>query len=223
MNGVPHPIRVVVTDDEELVREGLSVIVNSHPDLDVVGTASNGVESVALVKKLQPDVVLMDIRMPDGDGIEATRQIVSSPSAARVLILTTVELDDVVYAALRAGASGFLLKSVPREQLWSGIKAVAAGDTLLAPTLTRRLIEAHLETSRSASALPQLSMTERQADVTRLVARGYSNKEIGAELFLAETTVKGYVSEVLTKHGLRDRTQLVVLAYESGLVRPGQV
>jgi DNA-binding NarL/FixJ family response regulator len=165
-------------------------------------------------------VVLMDVRMPGTDGIEATRTIAASGTRTRVLMLTTVELDDVVYDALRAGASGFLLKSVPRDQLWAGIRAVHAGDALLAPSVTRRLIEAHLE--QRAPARPELlSVTERQADVVRLVARGLSNQEIAAKLHLAESTVKGYVSEVLARHQLRDRTQLVVLAYESGLVRPG--
>ena len=216
-NGV---IRVVVVDDEELVREGLVAIVDSDSEITVVGTAADGASAVETVRRTDPDVVLMDVRMPGVDGIEATRRIVESNSRARVLVLTTVELDEVVYDALRAGASGFLLKSVPREQLWSGIRAVAAGDALLAPSITRRLIEAHLDRgpTRDGSAL---TLTDRQTDVVRLVARGMSNREIAGLLHLAETTVKGYVSEVLNRHGLRDRAQLVVLAYESGLVRPG--
>lgn len=213
-------IRVVVADDEELIREGLSAIVDSDPGLEVVGTAADGEAAVAVVRRTSPEVVLMDVRMPGMDGIEATRQVVAAGST-RVLVLTTVELDDVVYEALRAGASGFLLKSVPRDQLWSGIRAVAAGDALLAPSITRRLIEARLE--QGAVHRPDLlKVTDRQADVVRLVARGLSNAEIAARLHLAESTVKGYVSEVLNRHRLRDRTQLVVLAYESGLVRPGQ-
>lgn len=213
-------IRVVVADDEELIREGLSAIVDSDPGLEVVGTAADGEAAVAVVRRTSPEVVLMDVRMPGMDGIEATRQVVAAGST-RVLVLTTVELDDVVYEALRAGASGFLLKSVPRDQLWSGIRAVAAGDALLAPSITRRLIEARLE--QGAAHRPDLlKVTDRQADVVRLVARGLSNAEIAARLHLAESTVKGYVSEVLNRHRLRDRTQLVVLAYESGLVRPGQ-
>lgn len=214
-------IRVVVADDEELIREGLAAIVTSDSGLEVVGTAADGAAAVATVQRTSPDVVLMDVRMPGTDGIEATRQIVASAGHTRVLMLTTVELDDVVYEALRAGASGFLLKSVPRDQLWSGIRAVDAGDALLAPSITRRLIEARLELG--CGHRPELlTVTDRQADVVRLVARGLSNAEIAACLHLAESTVKGYVSEVLNRHGLRDRTQLVVLAYESGLVRAGQ-
>ncbi len=211
---------VVVADDEELVREGLVAIVGSHPDLEVVGTAADGEQAVAAVATLRPDVVLMDLRMPGTDGIEATRRIAAASTDTRVLVLTTVELDEVVYAALRAGASGFLLKSVPRDQLWAGIRAVAAGEALLAPSITRRLIEAHV--TRGAGPRPEiLQVTQRQADVLRLVARGQTNQEIAAALFLAESTVKGYVSEMLARHGLRDRAQLVVLAYESGLVSPG--
>lgn len=212
-------IKAVVADDEALVREGLVAIVASEPDLEVVATADNGEEAVAAVARHQPDVVLMDVRMPGIDGLEATRRIVAANSPTRVLVLTTVELDEVVYAALRAGASGFLLKSVPREQLWAGIRAVAAGDALLAPRITRRLIEAHLTRGNVRDDI--LHVTDRQADVLRLLARGLTNAEIAAELHLAESTVKGYVSEMLARHDLRDRTQLVVLAYESGLVRPG--
>ena len=213
-------IRVLVADDEELVREGLAAIVASQSDLEVVATAPDGASAVDAVARLAPDVVLMDVRMPVTDGIEATRAIVSAGSQTRVLMLTTVELDDVVYDALRAGASGFLLKSVPRDQLWAGIRAVHAGDALLAPSVTRRLIEAHLE-QRAPTRPELLTVTERQADVVRLVAHGLSNREIADRLHLAESTVKGYVSEVLARHHLRDRTQLVVLAYESGLVKPG--
>lgn len=213
-------IRVVVADDEELVREGLAAIVDSDPGLEVVATAADGSSALAAVARTSPDVVLMDVRMPGMDGIEATRAIVAATEHTRVLMLTTVELDDVVYEALRAGASGFLLKSVPRDQLWSGIRAVAAGDALLAPSITRRLIEAHLEQG-SPHRRDLLTVTDRQADVVRLVAQGLSNGEIAARLHLAESTVKGYVSEVLNRHQLRDRTQLVVLAYESGLVRVG--
>lgn len=214
-------IRVVVADDEELVREGLVAIVGSAPDLEVVGGACDGAEAVATVRRTAPDVVLMDVRMPGTDGIAATEQIVALAGPTRVLVLTTVELDEVVLAALRAGAAGFLLKSVPREQLWGGIRAVAAGDALLAPSITRRLIERHLEQQPPGDG-SGLGLSERQAGVVRLVAAGLTNKEIASRLHLAETTVKGYVSDVLARHGLRDRTQLVVLAYESGLVRPGQ-
>jgi DNA-binding NarL/FixJ family response regulator len=212
-------IRVVVADDEALVREGLVAIVGSQSDLEVVAAAEDGEQAVTAVARHDPDVVLMDVRMPGTDGLEATRRIVAADGATRVLVLTTVELDDVVYGALRAGASGFLLKSVPREQLWAGIRSVAAGDALLAPAITRRLIEAHL--GRGSVREDLLHVTDRQADVLRLVARGLTNAEIAAELHLAESTVKGYVSEMLARHDLRDRTQLVVLAYESGLVSPG--
>ncbi len=211
-------ITVVVADDEELVRDGLMAIVSSNPDFEVVGDAADGEEAVQVVTATDPDVVLMDVRMPGVDGIEATRRL--RDARTRVLVLTTVELDEVVYEALRAGASGFLLKSVPRSQLWAGLHAVAAGDSLLAPSITRRLIEEHLE--RGTGHEPtDLGLTDRQASVVRLVAGGLSNREIAAELHLAESTVKGYVSDVLMRHGLRDRTQLVVLAYESGLVRAG--
>ena len=211
---------MVVVDDEELVREGLVAILRSEDDLVVVGTAADGAAAVTAVGDLDPDVVLMDVRMPGTDGLHATREIVASGHRAKVLVLTTVELDEVVWAALRAGASGFLLKSVPRQQLCDGIRAVASGDALLAPSITRRLIEAHLD--RGPGPRPGLlDVTERQGDVLRLVARGLSNREIAAELFLAESTVKGYVSEMLARHDLRDRAQLVVLAYESGHVRPG--
>lgn len=213
-------IRVVVADDEALVREGLAAIVAGDAGLEVVATASDGADAIDVVARTAPDVVLMDVRMPGTDGLEATRSIVASSPGTRVLMLTTVELDDVVYDALRAGASGFLLKSVPRDQLWSGIRAVCAGDALLAPSITRRLIEAHLEHG-SPHRPDLLTVTDRQADVVRLVAHGLSNREIADQLHLAESTVKGYVSEVLNRHHLRDRTQLVVLAYESGLVRVG--
>lgn len=216
-----RPVRVVVADDEELVREGLVAIISSRAELEVVAAAGDGDEAVEAVRRTSPDVVLMDVRMPGTDGIEATKRIVGTTTGTRVLVLTTVELDEVVYAALRAGASGFLLKSVPREQLWAGIHTVASGETLLAPSITRRLVELHLERTAAPTDPALLSLSSRQADVVRLVARGLSNAEIARALYLAETTVKGYVSEVLTKHRLRDRTQLVVLAYESGLVRPG--
>jgi len=213
-------IRVVVADDEELVRDGLVAIVSSSPDFEVVGVAADGEQAVQVVTDTDPDVVLMDVRMPRVDGIEATRRL--RDARTRVLVLTTVEHDEVVYEALRAGASGFLLKSVPRSQLWAGLQAVAAGDSLLAPSITRRLIEEHLARPGPGRDSVDLGLTDRQTTVVRLVARGLSNQEIAAELHLAESTVKGYVSDVLVMHGLRDRTQLVVLAYESGLVRAGQ-
>jgi DNA-binding NarL/FixJ family response regulator len=214
-------VRVVIADDEELVREGLVAIVGSQPDLEVVATASDGDEAVAAASAHRPDVVLMDVRMPRTDGIEATRRILAADEGVRVLVLTTVEDDEVVYGALGAGASGFLLKSVPREQLWAGIRGVAAGDLPLAPSVTRRLVEAQLIANGRVPRPDLLHVTDRQSDVLRLVARGRTNAEIASELFLAESTVKGYVSEMLARHRLRDRTQLVVLAYESGLVEPG--
>ena len=210
---------VVVVDDEALVREGLVAIVGAHPDLEVVATAADGAEAVEVVRRHDPDVVLMDIRMPGIDGIEATRRIVAGPSSARVMVLTTMETDEAISEALKAGATGFLLKSVPRDQLWWGIATVASGDAMLAPALTRRLIEKHVV--GMATERPTLQATERQLDVVRLVARGLSNSEIAEALHLAETTVKSHISDVLSRHQLRDRTQLVVLAYESGLVRPG--
>ncbi|WP_241005141.1 response regulator transcription factor [Nocardioides sp. zg-1228] len=216
----PAPLRVVVAEDETLVRDGLVAIVAAAPDLDVVGTAADGEEAVAAAQALLPDVVLMDVRMPRLDGVGATRRIVGAGLASRVLVLTTVHDDAVVAAALREGASGFLLKSVRREQLWAAVRAVHAGDTLLAPDVTRRLVEQHLARPPVGDG-SSLGLTPRQADVVRLVARGLSNAEVAARLHLAESTVKGYLSEVLVRHGLRDRTQVVVLAYESGLVAPG--
>jgi DNA-binding NarL/FixJ family response regulator len=213
-------IRVVVVDDESLVREGLVVIAGSADDIEVVGAAADGLSALDEVAARRPDVVLMDVRMPRMDGIAATAALARSHPATRVLVLTTVETDDVVYEALRAGACGFLLKSCPREELWHGIRVAAAGDSLLAPSVTRRLIEAHVRAPRPGGD-PSLQLTERQTDVVRLVARGLSNAEIAATLHLAETTVKGYLSEILARLQLRDRTQLVVRAYESGLVRPG--
>ncbi|WP_345752321.1 response regulator transcription factor [Microbacterium rhizophilus] len=224
MNDRPgDPIRVVVAEDETLVRDGLAAILGAAADIEVIGTAADGAEACELVigAARAPDVVLMDVRMPGVDGIEATARIVASGAPTRVLVLTTFESDDIVAASLRAGASGFLLKSVPREQLWAGIRAVHAGDALLAPAITRRLIERHIARPGVGDG-SALGLTERQADVVRLVARGLSNREIAGRLHLAESTVKGYLSDVLVRHGLRDRTQLVVLAYESGLVAPGE-
>lgn len=211
-------IGVVVAEDEALVRDGLVAIVQSHRDIEVVGTASDGEQAVAAATRLQADVVLMDLRMPVVDGIEATRRIVAG-TGSRVLVLTTVQTDETVAAALAAGATGFLLKSSTREQLWAGVQAVASGEALLDPVLTRRLIERHLRTPRGRPPR-SMQVSGRHADVARSVAQGLSNAEIAAHLHLAESTVKGYVSEILARHGLRDRTQLVVLAYESGLVMP---
>ncbi|MDG9702456.1 response regulator transcription factor [Streptomyces sp. DH37] len=219
-------IRVVITDDQMMVREGFSVLLNAQPGMEVVGEAVNGREAVEKVAGLAPDVVLMDIRMPVLNGLEATREICASGSAAKVLILTTYDLDEYVYQALRAGASGFLLKDASARQLADGVRTVAAGEALLAPTVTRRLIA---EFSRLASAAgPRAPLRERVADLTEretqvlaLVAQGLSNGEIAGRLVVAESTVKTHVSRVLVKLGLRDRTQAAVFAYESGLVTPG--
>ena len=211
---------VVVADDEALIRDGLVAILTAYPDVEVVGAAADGAAAVREVAATRPDVVLMDVRMPGVDGLEATRRICSEHLPTRVLVLTTVESDDAVFGALRAGASGFLLKSVPPEQLRHGIRTVAAGESLVAPAVTRRLIERAL-TADPRPAPPALELTERQRDVVLAVAQGLTNREVAVELCLAETTVKGYVSDILIQLGLRDRTQLVIAAYESGLLRPG--
>jgi DNA-binding NarL/FixJ family response regulator len=220
----PAPIRVLVVDDQELVRLGFCVILDAADGITVVGEAANGEAAVSQVAAHEPDVVLMDIRMPGMDGLEATRQITRGPSAApKVVMLTTFDLDDYVYEALRAGASGFLLKDSPRHDLIAAVRAAAAGDALLAPSVTRRLIEAFArrppETSPSPSQLA--SLTARERDVLLLLARGRSNAEIAVGLFVSEATVKTHVGNVLAKLGLRDRVQAVILAYETGLVVPG--
>ena len=216
-------IRVLLADDQSLVRAGFRLVLENETDIEVVGEASNGEEAIHSAGRLKPDVVLMDIRMPQLDGIAATREI-TAREQARVLVLTTYDLDEYVYDALQAGASGFLLKDTPPEQLADGIRAIANGEALLAPTVTRRLIEefARIGSAR-ASAPPELSeLTPRETEVLKLLARGLSNAEIAAELVLGDTTVKTHVTHVLAKLGLRDRVQAVVLAYESGLVTPGQ-
>ncbi|GAA4560795.1 response regulator transcription factor [Planotetraspora kaengkrachanensis] len=216
-------IRVVVADDEMLIRQGFTAILAGEPDIEVVGEAADGVAALAEVRRTRPDVVLMDIRMPVLDGVEATRRLTRTQAGVRVLVLTTFDLDEYVYHAMRAGAAGFLLKSVPREHLVAGIRTVAGGDALLAPAITRRLLEEFLNGPPPGSTTPVLldGVTPRELDVLRLVGRGLSNAQIGAELFLAESTVKTHVANLLAKRGLRDRAQLVVLAYESGLLRPG--
>jgi DNA-binding NarL/FixJ family response regulator len=216
-------IRVLIVDDQVLVRTGFRLILSAEPDIEVVGEAGDGREAIALARATAPDVVLMDVRMPDVDGIEATAAIVQEPTSPRVLVLTTFDLDDVVYDALRAGASGFLLKDAPEERLLTAIRVVADGGSLFAPSVTRRLIE---EFSRRAApaAPPTLEeLTPRELEVLRLVAGGLSNGEIAARLVVSEHTVKTHVAHILQKLDLRDRTQAVVLAYESGLVRPGDV
>ncbi len=220
------PIRVLVVDDQALVRAGFCVILDTAAGIEVVGEASDGAAAVAQAATLQPDVVLMDVRMPGMDGLEATRIITSRPAAIppKVVMLTTFDLDDYVYEALRAGASGFLLKDSPRGDLIAAVRAAAAGDALLAPSVTRRLIEAFArrppETLPSPSRLAAL--TGRERDVLLLLARGRTNAEIAAVLFISEATVKTHVGNLLAKLGLRDRVQAVILAYETGIVVPGE-
>ncbi|AWK10333.1 DNA-binding response regulator [Streptomyces spongiicola] len=217
-------IRVLVADDQAMVREGFSVLLNAMPGIEVVGEAVDGREAVAQVDVLGPDVVLMDIRMPELNGIEATREIVAADSEAKVLVLTTFDLDEYVYQALRAGASGFLLKDASASRLADGVRVVAAGEALLAPSVTRRLIT---EFSRISVAprTPVLArvgdLTERETEVLVLIAQGLSNAEIAAQLVVAESTIKTHVSRILVKLGLRDRTQAAVFAYEARLVTPG--
>jgi DNA-binding NarL/FixJ family response regulator len=218
-------VKVLLADDQPLLRTGFRMILEAEPDIEVIGEAGDGETAIRLARGLEPDVVLMDIRMPVMDGVHATRELVRQ-GAARVLILTTFNLDEYVVEALRAGASGFLLKDVPATELVNAIRVVAAGDAVVAPAVTRRLLDrfAHRlpgaeETARGESAALD-ALTERELSVLRLVARGLSNGEIAAELVVTETTVKTHVHHLLTKLGLRDRVQLVVLAYEAGLVRP---
>ena len=215
-------IRVLVVDDEELVRTGLRLILDSEPDLDVVGTASDGRQAVAEVRRLCPDVVLMDIRMPGLDGLEATRRILTEPDVppCKVVILTTFDVDEHVYEALRAGASGFLLKDVPADQLAHAIRVAAAGEALLAPSVTRRLIAAFTRPVPPAPApVPGLGeLTPRELEVLTLLAEGLSNAEIAARLYVGEATVKTHVARILTKLGVRDRVQAVIAAFRSGLV-----
>jgi DNA-binding NarL/FixJ family response regulator len=221
-------IRLLLVDDQPLLRLGFRTVLETQPDLEVVGEAGDGAQAVGMARAVRPDVVLMDVRMPVMDGIEATRQIVASGSAARILVLTTFNLDEYVYAALRAGASGFLLKDVPPTDLLTGIRAVAAGDAVVAPNVTRRLIDAfvpHLPdpaTGRSPLDERLHPLTEREREVLVEVARGRSNAEIGAALRVSEATVKTHVGRILAKLALRDRVQIVVFAYEAGVVRAGE-
>ena len=216
------PIRVVLADDQPLVRAGLRMILSTEPDIEVVGEADDGRAAVTLCEQLAPDVVLMDVRMPHLDGIEATREVVALPAPPRVLVLTTFDLDEVVYDALRAGASGFLLKDAPEDRLTTAIRVVAEGGSLFAPSVTRRLIEEFSRRgsrqARPASGLDEL--TAREAEVLGLMARGMSNGEIAEDLVVSEHTVKTHVARVLMKLGVRDRVQAVVVAYEAGVVGP---
>jgi DNA-binding NarL/FixJ family response regulator len=215
-------IRVLIADDQAMVRSGLRMILESAPDLEVVAEAGDGAEAVRISRRERPDVVLMDVRMPEMDGLEATRRITADQSDVKVMMLTTFDIDDYVYEALRAGASGFLLKDAPADDLIAAVRVVAAGDALLAPRITRRLIAEFAKRPEATTAAEGLGdLTEREVEVLRLVARGMSNAEIAADLFVSETTVKTHVSHILTKLRLRDRVQAVVAAYESGLVTPG--
>ncbi|MGI5444214.1 response regulator [Streptomyces sp. CA-243310] len=216
-------IRVLIVDDQMMVREGFSVLLNAMEGIEVVGEAVDGLQAIAQVEALRPDVVLMDIRMPEMNGLEATRRIVAADTDAKVLVLTTFDLDEYVYQALRAGASGFLLKDASARQLAEGVKVVAAGEALLAPSVTKRLI---VEFSKLAES-PRLSdpagvaqLTERETEVLVLIAQGLTNAEIADRLVVAESTIKTHVSRILVKLGLRDRTQAAVFAYETRLVRP---
>lgn len=217
-------IRVVIADDEAIVRDGLRAIIDVEDDLDVVGDAADGAEAVTAVRTLRPDVVLVDVQMPNVDGLEATRRIIALHEPPRVLVLTTFDRNEYVYEALKAGASGFLLKDVRRGQLTDAIRTVVAGETLLAPTITRRLVEEFCRRPSPSGALPGAlqDLTSRELEVLTLVARGMSNAQIASQLVVADTTVKTHVARVLMKLGLHDRAQAVVVAYESGFIRPGQ-
>jgi DNA-binding NarL/FixJ family response regulator len=224
MTTPPGPIRVLVVDDQELVRSGFCVILDAVEDITVVAEAANGEAALAAAVGCQPDVVLMDIRMPGMDGLEATRLLTGSEPAPKVVMLTTFDLDEYVYEALRAGASGFLLKDSPRADLIAAVRAAAAGNALLAPTVTRRLIEAFARRPPAAAPSPARlgSLTAREREVLLRLARGGSNTEIAAALFVSEATVKTHVGNLLAKLGLRDRVQAVILAYETGIVVPGE-
>ncbi len=217
------PVRIVVADDHEVVRAGFAALLDTQPDFTVLGTASDGAEAVHISRDLRPDVILMDVRMPGTDGIEATRQLAGGTGGPRVIILTTFDLDEYVYDALCAGASGFLLKDVTAERLFEAVRVVAAGEALLAPSVTRRLISeiAHLRPATASHAPVTLAaLTPRETQVLLLIAEGLSNTAIAARLVVSEETIKTHVSRVLGKLGLRDRTQAVIAAYESGLVVP---
>jgi DNA-binding NarL/FixJ family response regulator len=216
-------IRVLIADDQALVRGAFRMMLEAESDIGVVAEAADGREAVEQAKLHKPDVLLMDVRMPGMDGIEATRRVLADGGSPRVLMLTTFDLDEYVYEAMRAGASGFMLKNAPPDQLAAAVRTVAAGEALLSPSITRRLIEAYVERPHAGKGTPEqlAELTERELDVLRHIARGLSNAEIAEGLIVSEATVKTHVNRVLTKLGLRDRTQAAVLAYETGLVRPG--
>jgi DNA-binding NarL/FixJ family response regulator len=220
--------RVLLADDQELMRIGFRMVIDSQPDIEIVGEAANGREAVAAAKQLSPDVVLMDVRMPELDGLEATRMIVEQAGATRIIVLTTFDLDEYVYAALRAGASGFLLKDAPPGELLSAIRAVASGDAVVAPSVTRRLLSSYAHRLPAPDAPDRESeqrlqlLTAREHEVLLQVARSLSNAEIAEQLVLSEATVKSHVGRILAKLELRDRVQIVVFAYETGLVKPAR-
>ena len=210
-------IRVLVADDQAMVRGGFRMLLSGEPDIDVVGEAANGREAVEEAARLRPSVVLMDIRMPELDGLEAARRILAADGTARILVLTTFDLDEYVYEALRIGASGFVLKDDPPEQLVAAIRTVAGGNALLSPAVTKRVIKRFTRIPRATPPARIDELTERELEVFRLITRGLSNAEIGAELYISETTVKTHITHILQKLNLRDRVQAVVLAYETGL------
>jgi DNA-binding NarL/FixJ family response regulator len=216
-------IRVVIADDQDLVREGLRMMLEAEADIEVAGEAGNGVEALAATRAHDPDVLLMDVRMPELDGLEATARLVAAGARVRILILTTFDLDEYVYRAMKAGASGFLLKDATREQLAGAVRTVASGEALLAPAITQRLVEDFCRRPPPSAGLPPAAngLSPRELDVFRLVAQGLSNAEIANRLILSEATIKSHVARILGKLDLRDRVQAVVLAYESGIVRPG--
>jgi DNA-binding NarL/FixJ family response regulator len=215
-------IRVLVVDDQALVRSGFRMILDNRDDIEVVGEAEDGEEAVALTGELDPDVILMDIRMPNVDGVQATGRLVEAGARARILVLTTFDLDEYAYAAIRAGASGFLLKNVKPAELVDAIRLVAAGNTLLGPSVTRRLLERFAQSEPKLDGRALVSaLTDREREILVLIASGRSNAEIAGELFVTETTVKSHVSSILRKLGVRDRVQAVIAAYDAGLVRPG--
>jgi DNA-binding NarL/FixJ family response regulator len=214
-------IRVLVADDQPLVRSGFRMVLENRPDLELVGEAADGAEAISLARDLHPDVILMDVRMPNLDGVEATRRLVESGTNARILVLTTFDLDEYVYAAVRAGASGFLLKDVQPEELVDAIRVVAAGNSLFAPAATERLVARFAQQPAPAAARSLDELTDREREILRLLATGLSNAELAERLFVSETTVKTHVSAILRKLRVRDRVQAVIAAYDAGLVQPG--